>query len=60
MNELDFTPENTAGSSDLDFTVTEGNTQGLVLQIISEPGLWNHFKVGITHMLYLIHYTKPL
>lgn len=60
MNELNFRPENTADSSDLDCAVTVGKTQGLVLQIISEPGLWNHFRFGVTHMLYLINYTKTL
>lgn len=52
MNELDFRPENAAHSSGLGCTATMGKTQGLVLKIISEPGLWNHFKVDITHMLY--------
>lgn len=57
VNKLDFRSKNTANSSGLGSTV--GQTQGLVLQIISVPGLWNHFKLNITHLFYLIHYNQP-
>jgi len=60
VNELDFRPESAANTSGLGCTAAMDKTQRLVLQITSELGLWNHIKVVITYMFYLIHYTKPL